>query len=150
MDRKSTLKKDRERRRKEHQLRNVAALEEEQRLQRMSTQERVEYRARLRRERLERFRRSNVRGSEFEQRRVANAAPRNLNPKMGSASPENKMLAGPPENKGLDAVQFASPAARELADDAGLDENDFNGAQPTSSRGFTADDVRDIVGEIEE
>lgn len=60
---------------------------------------------------------------------------------------EDKALKGAPEDKNdpLDGVEFASPAARTVAEEAGLTAAAFKGAQPSSERGFTADDVREIL-----
>jgi hypothetical protein len=41
----------------------------------------------------------------------------------------------------LDGVDFASEAAREAAQEAGLTASDFKGASPSSANGFTKPDV---------
>jgi hypothetical protein len=48
--------------------------------------------------------------------------------------------------QGLDGVDFASSTARKLAEDAPLAWPDFEGLIPSSDRGFTAADVRAILG----
>jgi hypothetical protein len=45
----------------------------------------------------------------------------------------------------LDGVDFASEAAREAAQDAGLSAGDFKGASPSSPNGYTKPDVQAIV-----
>ena len=45
----------------------------------------------------------------------------------------------------LDAVPFASPTAKTLAEDEELGGTDFHGKEPTGSKGFTTDDVRHIA-----
>lgn len=72
-----------------------------------------------------------------------------------SAKPlAGKALSGPAENKAaktdggdLDSIDFASPAARQAALDAGLSAKDFKRAEASSDNGFTAADVRGLVGE---
>ena len=50
-----------------------------------------------------------------------------------------------PRATGLDAVEFASPAARELAESAALDASAFEGREKSSDYGFTKADVSQIV-----
>jgi hypothetical protein len=75
-----------------------------------------------------------------------------------SASPENKMLDGPPEDKAseeapeletlsLDDVPWASPQAKELAEAEGLNAGTFAGREYSGATGFTTADVRDILEE---
>lgn len=65
-----------------------------------------------------------------------------------------KSLSGPAENKaaksdagGLDSIDFASPQARQAAVDAGLTAKDFGRTDPSSDNGYTAADVRGLIGE---
>ena len=48
--------------------------------------------------------------------------------------------------RGLDGVGFASGKAEEMARAWGLSWPSFEGVQPSSARGYTADDVRRITG----
>lgn len=52
----------------------------------------------------------------------------------------NKRASAPGENK-LGDVSFASAAARTAAEEAGLDAQAFYRKKPSSSKGFTKDDV---------
>ena len=47
--------------------------------------------------------------------------------------------------RGVEGVRFASPAARDLALDAGLTWAAFDGLTPSSTRGFTIADVRALL-----
>lgn len=58
--------------------------------------------------------------------------------------------AVPADEDGLDAIEFASKAARKLAEDEGLAVEDFAGHQPSGETGYTKDDVTEIVGDDEE
>jgi hypothetical protein len=44
-------------------------------------------------------------------------------------------------------VEFASPRARELAEEAGLTSQSFTGRKPSGAGGYTAGDVRDAMGD---
>jgi pyruvate/2-oxoglutarate dehydrogenase complex dihydrolipoamide acyltransferase (E2) component len=50
-----------------------------------------------------------------------------------------------PEPTGLDAVAFASPAARAAADEAGMDAEAFKRRRKSSEAGFTKADVERIA-----
>jgi hypothetical protein len=68
-----------------------------------------------------------------------------------------KMMKGPPENKAVVGkiergappadVQFASEGAVQIAAAAGLTTAHFNGRLPSSTRGFTVKDVRELLSE---
>ena len=68
-----------------------------------------------------------------------------------------KMLKGPPENKApaIDLprsapprdIKFASAGAAEIAAAAGLRTEHFAGRLPSSTRGYSIGDVRDILNE---
>lgn len=51
--------------------------------------------------------------------------------------------------RSLEDVQFASPIAWKLAFDSELNWPDFADVAPSSTRGYTVDDVRRIVSRIE-
>lgn len=51
-----------------------------------------------------------------------------------------------PEQAATLTVDFASARAAELADEADLTDADFEGVEPSGSGGYTAGDVRGIVG----
>jgi hypothetical protein len=52
--------------------------------------------------------------------------------------------------KVLDQVEFASPAAQSLAEEAQLGPEEFKGYEASSDKGFTAGDVREIIKALEE
>jgi hypothetical protein len=68
-----------------------------------------------------------------------------------------KMLKGPPENKGPAIelprgappknIKFASEGAAEVAGAAGLRTEHFSGRTPSSPRGYSIKDVRQILSE---
>jgi hypothetical protein len=80
-----------------------------------------------------------------------------LTVKYLEALARTKMLKGPPENKAVVAkiernappadVQFASEGAVQIAAAAGLTRAHFEGRLPSSTRGFTVKDVRELLNE---
>ena len=71
------------------------------------------------------------------------------------AMARTKMLKGPPENKGPviqmprsappKEIKFASAGAAEIAAAAGLKTEHFAGRVPSSTRGYSIGDVREIL-----
>jgi pyruvate/2-oxoglutarate dehydrogenase complex dihydrolipoamide acyltransferase (E2) component len=61
------------------------------------------------------------------------------------APAEPQAEQAPAEPEGLDAVAFASPAARKAADEAGLDAESFKRRRKSSEGGFTKADVERIA-----
>lgn len=57
---------------------------------------------------------------------------------------------GDDEDVGLDAVTFASPAARAAAEEAGMNAESFKRRRKSSEAGFTKADVERIAGTDEE
>jgi hypothetical protein len=64
-----------------------------------------------------------------------------LRARMGESEPEEKQ-----EENEMDAVQFASPAARTAAEEAGLEPKAFKRRRKSSDLGFTKADVEQIAG----
>lgn len=55
-------------------------------------------------------------------------------------------VAAEPDQAATLTVDFASARAAELADEADLTDADFEGVEPSGLGGYTAGDVRGIVG----
>lgn len=76
-----------------------------------------------------------------------------LEAKARRGAPQNKALGGAPENKdethegdgAVAGVQFASPAAKTKAEEAGLTAESFKRKRKSSDKGFTLADVERIA-----
>jgi pyruvate/2-oxoglutarate dehydrogenase complex dihydrolipoamide acyltransferase (E2) component len=61
------------------------------------------------------------------------------------AEPQAEQEQSPAEAEGLDAVAFASPAARKAADEAGMSAEMFKRRRKSGETGFTKADVERIA-----
>lgn len=73
-----------------------------------------------------------------------------LDTKAAAGPAENKAAKGPAENKAgdLDSVDFASPQAKEAAEEAGLTADSFKRRRKSSDGGFTKADVERIAATV--
>lgn len=71
--------------------------------------------------------------------------------RMGApAAPQEAAPDAPAEPEGLDAVAFASPAARAAARDAGMSADAFKWQHKSSEAGFTKADVERIAASADD
>ena len=127
--------------RREQAERNRAATEENDRLRTEAERQQGMTAAELRRQQTLERRAPRVEVRQ-EGRRAVYAKPAPSEDKMKRQRGRNKLT-----DNSLSKVYFASPTAGKLAAEAKLTAADFRGVKPSGVSGYTAADVRQIIGE---